>query len=141
MILQLKAGWRMRRVDREHFDFMAQMIALDQIASATSGDDIVPIGASALGSRHDMVECQIMGGKPGIAILACKTVAQKYVKPRECRLFAGGDIFLERDHAGNAHAETRGMDFALIFVDHLDTAQKHRLDGVLPRPYRQREIG
>src|SRR3990167_1622247 len=75
------------------------------------------------------------------AILSGETVAQEYVEPRERRRALVIDIGLQRHDRGKAHLEGRRPHHRFILRDDIDAIEEHRLEGVLPRPERQGEIG
>ena len=140
VFLQFMAQRPPRHLLGIHATLPRQAVALFKVAPATGGDDVFPYGAAALGTRNDMVECEVRRGAMMAAILAAEAVAQKNIEARESGVTRGGDIFLERDNARQFHFETGRMHHTVIFGKNVDAVQKHGLDGVLPGPQRQWEI-
>src|SRR6516225_7008137 len=84
-----------------------------------------------------MIEGQIVAGA---AILARKTVAQKNVESRESRVRGRLYESLKRNHARQLYLEAWAAHCPVVIGDDVHPLEKHRLDGVLPGPKRQRVI-
>jgi len=134
MLLKLPAGRAEGMAANPHMRLQGRAAALPEIAGRAGGRDIVPGGASALGTRQDMVEGQLLRVS---AILAGEAVAQEEVEPRESRIFGRAHILPQRDDARQVHLHARAVDLALISGDDVDPFQKDRLDGGLPGPQAQ----
>ena len=111
--------------------------ALPEIAWRAGGDDVVPGRLAAARARDQVIEGQVLARA---AILAGEAVAQEHVEPREGRVARRLDIGLERHHRGQLHREGRAVHRRLVFRDDVHAVEEHRLDGVLPRPQRQRIV-
>src|SRR4051812_12001705 len=88
-----------------------------------------------------MVEGQLMRRVGLAAILATEAVPQEDVESREGGAARGGNIFLERYDARQAHFEAWAAHHLFIFRDDVDAVEEHCLDHFLPRPQREREVG
>src|SRR6516225_3093077 len=84
-----------------------------------------------------MIEGQIVAGA---AILARKTVAQKNVESCEGRVRGRLYESFQRNHARQLHLEAWAAHCAVVIGDDVHPLEKHRLDGILPGPERQRVI-
>ena len=126
-----------RRLRRKHPRFVRRQVALAQVARRAGGDDVAPRGVAAARARDQVIEGEVVARA---AKLAGEAVAQEHVEPRERRMGRGLHIGLERHHAGQLHLEARRAHRAVVIGDDVDPFQEHRLDGVLPRPQRQRVI-
>ena len=123
-----------------HVALARQAAALAEIAGAAGGHDVLPGCPAAAAARNDMVEGQVRRRLPLVAVLAGEGVAQEHVEPREGRLAGGGDVVLQRDHAGQAHGDRGGAHFLVVFVQHRHAVKEHRFHGILPTPHRKRKI-
>src|SRR5439155_9984591 len=132
--------WLYWTVQRMHPALPRQPIALEEIAGGARGDDVGPDRAPAARARNEMVEGQVVRGVWLAAILAGEAVAQKYVEPGKCRMPGRRHVFLQRDDTRQLHFQRRAAYADVVMVDDVDAIEKHRLDRVLPRPQRQREI-
>lgn len=138
--LQLDGGGLQWLADREHFAFLGQVIALQEVAVLAGGADVFPGGGAAAGFRDNVVEGQFMGAVFGPAILAGPAVAQENVKPRKGGPRLGLHIFLQRNDAGDLHLKTGGTNNSIVFGYDADTVEEHSLDSFLPRPERKGKI-
>ena len=77
---------------------------------------------------------------PVAAILALEAVAEEHVEPGEGRVPRRLHIGLERHHRGQRHREGGAVHHRLVFGDDVHPLEEDRLDGVLPRPQRQRIV-
>src|SRR5215472_5722144 len=84
-----------------------------------------------------MIEGEILART---AILAAELVAQEHVETGEGGLGRGLHEGLERNHAGKLHLQARAAHRAIVLGDNVHPLEKDRLDGVLPRPQRQRVV-
>ena len=114
--------------------------SLAQIAVAARGDDVLPRRAPAAAARHHVVERQVVRRAPVAAVLADERIAQEHVEPGERRPPRRRDVVLQRDHARQPHGHRRRAHLGLVFRQHRDPVEEHRLHRVLPGPQRQREI-
>lgn len=131
-------GHGLARLAAQAHPAMAQAaIRLAQIAGRAGRHDVFPAGNPPARTRHDMVESQLTLGS---AILAAEFVAQKKIEARECHALLGSDIIFQHDDRGDFEGLPLTSHDLLIFGDDTDPFQKHRLDGFLPGPQRQRII-
>ena len=132
--LQFYRGGLQRFADREHFAFLGQVIALQEVAVLAGGADVLPGGRATAGLRNNMVEGQLVRTVSASAILAGPAVAQEDVKPREGGSRLGLHVFLQRNDAGHLHLETGGTNNSIVFGYDADAVEEHSLDSFLPRP-------
>src|SRR5260370_5416442 len=125
---------------RVHPALLGQAAALQEVARRAGGDDVVPGRAAAARARHDVIEGQIVRRVRLAAILTAEAVAQEDVEPGESGTARGGNVFLQRDDAGQAHLEARAAHHLPIFGDDVDAIEKYRLDDFLPRPQLERDV-
>ncbi len=71
------------------------------------------------------------------AILAGELVTQKNIEPREGRVARGLYVSFERHNRRQFERGTGAVDNSVIFRNDIHPVQKHRLDGILPRPQRK----
>ena len=136
IFLQLPRVGLLGRDPWDHPTFLWHFIGFQQIASAASGYNIFPSGAPPARARDHMVKGQILRLELTAAILAAKLIAQKDIKPRKGRVRALLNVIFQRDHTRQAHRNAGRMNITVIFRNDRHAIQKHRLDGVLPRPER-----
>src|SRR5208282_2301194 len=111
-----------------------QEVGLPQVARRAGRDDVLPRGDAALGARHYVIEGQLVALA---AILAGEAVAQEHVESREGGKTRRLDVVLQRHDRGQAHRERRAAHQRVVFRDDVDAVEEHRLDRVLPAPYRK----
>ena len=130
--LQLVVGRLERLTQREHAALGRQVVALEQIAMLTSGQDIFPGGRTPTGFGNKVVEGQLVRFVLYAAILAGPFVTQEDVEPCEGGARLWLDIFFEGDHARHFHLKARRMDDLIIFGNYADSVKEHSFDGFLP---------
>lgn len=138
--LELAGPGLMRRRQGNHAAFPGQTAALAQITGGARCDHILPSGPPPPAAGDDVIEGQILGGKPNAAILAAKPVTQENIIPGEYGSAISKNKLFQRDDRRQSHFQPRRPDNPVITGNNAHPLQKDRLDGVLPRPQRQREI-
>ncbi len=113
------------------------MLPLRRLQGEQAATTLHPGRVSAARARQQVVEGEVVARA---AILAGEAVAQEHVEAGEGRLRRGLHEGLERDHARQLHLEARAVHRAVVLGDDVHPLEEHRLDGVLPRPQRQRIV-
>lgn len=129
----MNAGLEGRR-RRPHAHIDRETISLAQVAWRTCGYDIFPGRQPALGTRDDMIECQVVAAP---AILASETIPQKHIEPRESGPARRLNIGFEGYHRWQPHLECRAANSPVVLGDNVHTLKTNGFDRVLPRPKRQ----
>ena len=88
-----------------------------------------------------MIKSEFLGWESCPTVLATELVAKKNIKPGKGWPARKLHIFLERNYTWQLHVPFGRMNGSVIFRHHIDAVEKYGLDGVLPGPERQREIG
>ena len=124
-----------RRRPHPHID--RETISFPQVAWRTGSYDIFPGRQPALGTRDDMIECQVVASP---AILASESITQKHIEPRESGPARRLNIGFERYDGGQAHFECRAANSPVVLGDNIHALKANGFDCILPRPQRQRVI-
>src|SRR5579864_7954296 len=86
-----------------HVRFRGQLIALAPITGVAAGNQVLPGGSSATGTRHHMVEGQLAGGQYSAAVLAAVAVAQEDILAGKGPALVGNAAVLQQaDDRGHA---------------------------------------
>src|SRR5260370_28795937 len=100
---------------RVHPALLWQAAALQKVARRAGGDDVVPGRAAAARARHDVIEGQIVRRVRLAAILTAEAIPPEDVETGESGTARGGDAFLQRDEAWQAHLEARVARHLCVF--------------------------
>ena len=87
---------------------------------------------------HDVVEGQVIAVA---AVLAGELVAQEEVEAGEGGGARGLHVVLEHDHRGYSELDRRRVHQRVVFGHDHHPVEDRRLDRLLPRPERQRQVG
>ena len=113
-----------------HIGFVRKLVALAAVAGMAAGDQVLPGGQTAAGTRDDVIEREFARGQRGAAVLARVTVAQQDVLAREsARLVRNAPILEQTDHRGHTDGNAGGVQEVSVFLFGHGDALEHEDDG------------
>lgn len=122
-----------------------QKVAFLVVAARAGGDHVFPRRFAASATRYDVVVGKLGGTVLAHTVLARKKIARVDVASSEVRISVHVSFLVgsEGNYRRHAHFEVGGPDdaFRRVFGDDDDAVHEDCLDGVLPRPHRQRNVG
>src|SRR5688572_24787632 len=124
-----------RRPQQSHASFAWRTAALLPVTADATGDDVLPVLASAVSHRDHVVERQLRSREFLVAVLARMMVARVDVRPRErhvIELTLDSNEPKEADDRGQLDAERHRPYLAVVDRDHLDLPLAPERNRLLP---------